>query len=78
MEGCDEVVLNSWKNYSSESKLIGDIVKEYPEITEVLKKYFGQNCLNNTSFKIKTLEIACILFDVDPYRMIQEMEKIQN
>jgi hypothetical protein len=61
-----------------EHKLIGDIVKEYPETTEVMKKYFGEECLKRAGFKIKTLEIACILFDVDPYRMIQEIEKIQN
>jgi hypothetical protein len=68
----------SIKGESIEYKLIGDIVKEYPETTEVLKKYFGEGCLRRAGFKIKTLEIACILFDVDPYRMIQEIEKIQN
>jgi hypothetical protein len=68
----------SIKRESIEYKLIGDIVKEYPEITEVLKKYFGEGCLKRTGFKIKTLEIACILFDVDPYRMLQEIEKVQN
>jgi hypothetical protein len=66
------------KKESLEHKLIGDIVKEYPETTEVLKKYFGEGCLKMAGFKIKTLEIACILFDVDPYRMLQEIEKVQN
>jgi hypothetical protein len=61
-----------------EHKLIDDIVKGYPKTTEVMKKYFGEDCLKRTSFKIKTLEIACILFDVDPYRMLQEIERTQN
>jgi hypothetical protein len=61
-----------------EHKLIGDIVKEYPKTSEVMKKYFGWECLERPSFKIKTLEIACILFSVDQNRLIQEIEKMGN
>jgi hypothetical protein len=68
----------SAKNPPLENKLIGDIVKEYPKTTEVMKEYFGEDCLKRTGFKIKTLEIACILFDVDPYRLIEEIGKTQN
>ena len=78
MEGCDEVVLHSCRNGSLENTLIAHIVKKYPETMEVIIKYFGKDCLKRTGFKIKTLEIACILFDVNPYRLIQEIEKIQN
>jgi hypothetical protein len=78
MRGCHEVGLDSLTNCSFENKLIGEIVKEYPETTEILEKYFGEDCLKRSGFKIKTLEIACILFDIDPCRMIQEIEKIQN
>jgi hypothetical protein len=66
------------KNSLFEYKLIGDIVKEYPETSEVMKKYFGRDCLKRPGFKIKTLEIACILFGVDQNRLIQEFEKIQH
>jgi hypothetical protein len=78
MEGCSEMVRNFYESFLVQNKLIDDIVKEYPETTEIMKKYFGEDCLKRTSFKIKTLEIACILFDVDPDRMIQEIEKVQN
>jgi len=61
-----------------EYKLIGDIVKECPKTSEVMKKYFGWECLQRSSFKIKTLEIACILFGVDQNRLIREIEKIRN
>jgi hypothetical protein len=43
-----------------------------------MKKYFGEDCLKRTGFKIKTLEIACILFGVDPNRLIEEIDKTQN
>ncbi len=68
----------SFEDHSFEKKLIGHIVKEYPETSEVMKKYFGKECLERPSFKIKTLDIACILFGVDQNRLIQEIEKTQN
>lgn len=43
-----------------------------------MKKYFGKDCLEKLSFKIKTLEMACILFGVDQNRLIQEIENIQK
>jgi len=62
--------------YHFEQKLIGDIVKGYPEASRVVRKYFGEDGLERSSFKIKTLETACILFGVDQNRLIQELEKI--
>ena len=61
-----------------EHKLIGDIIKEYPETSEVMKKYFGEECLERPSFKIKTLEAACILFGVNRDCLIHDFEEIRN
>ena len=61
-----------------EHKLIGDIIKEYPETSEVMKKYFGEDCLKRSSFRIKTLEAACILIGMNQDGLIQELEKTQN
>lgn len=66
------------KKDSLEFKLIADIVKEYPETSEIIKKYFGEVCLERSSFKIKTLEIACILFGINQNCLIQDFEEIQN
>ena len=59
-------------------KLVADIGKEYPKASEVVKKYFGEDCLERLSFKIKILEMACILFGVGQNRLIQEIENIQK
>jgi hypothetical protein len=72
------MVLYPYGSFSFENKLIGDIIKEYPEISEVIKKYFGEDCLERSSFKIKTFKIACILFGVDQTLLVQELEKILN
>jgi len=63
---------------SFEHKLIRDIVKECPETSEVMKTYFGEECLERPCFKIKTLEMACILFGVGQKRLLQEFEEIKN
>jgi hypothetical protein len=63
---------------SLENKLIGNIVRENPEVSKVMERYFGGYCLERPSFKIQTLEMACILFGVDQKRLLQEFEKIQH
>jgi hypothetical protein len=63
---------------SFEYKLTGDIVKKYPRMYQIMERYFGQDCLKKPGFKIQTLEIACILFDIDQRRLLQEFEEIQN
>jgi len=68
----------SYKDPSLKNKLIGNILREYPQMSKIMERYFGGHCLQRPGFKIKTLEIACILFGVDQNRLIQEIEKIQN
>jgi hypothetical protein len=65
------------KNFSFEYKLIGEIVKKYPEMSAMMERYFGKDYLKRPSFKIQTLETACILFGVDQKRLFQEFEKIK-
>jgi hypothetical protein len=72
------VVVHSGQNGSLENELIAHIVKKYPETAGVIKEYFGEDCLKRTGFKMKTLEVACILFDVDPCRLIEEINRIQR
>jgi hypothetical protein len=68
----------SFKDPSLENKLIGNILKEYPQMSDIMQKHFGGYCLKRPGFKIQTLEMACILFGVDQKRLFQEFEKTQN
>jgi hypothetical protein len=62
---------------SIENKLIGSILKEYPQMTRIMERYFGGRCLESPGFKIQTLGMVCILFGVDKNRLIQDFEKVQ-
>ena len=68
----------SSKDFSLENKLIGNILKEYPQLARIMERYFGGHCLERPGFKIQTLGMACILFGVEQKRLLQEFEKTQN
>jgi len=68
----------SSKGPSLENKLIENILREYPQMSESMQRHFGGYCLKRPGFKIQTLGMACILSGIDKNRLIQEFEKIQN
>ena len=68
----------SSKPPSLENKLVGNILREYPQVARIMERYFGGYCLERPGFKIQTLGMACILFGVDQKRLLQEFEKIQQ
>jgi Domain of unknown function (DUF1858) len=66
------------KDPSLENKLIGNILREYPQMVKIMERYFGGHCLERPTFKIQTLGMACILFGVDRKRLFKELEDFQN
>jgi len=66
------------KGHSIENKLIGNIVREYPQTTRIMERYFGGHCLKRPGFKIQTLGMACILFGVDQKKLFKELKDLQN
>jgi hypothetical protein len=67
----------SSKDPPLENILIGNILREYPQMSKIMKRYFGGHCLERPGFKIQMLGIAWILSGIDKNRLIQEFEKIR-
>jgi hypothetical protein len=63
---------------SLENKLIGNILREHPQMARIIERYFGGHCLERPGFKIQTLGMACILFGIDRNRLFKELEDFQN
>ena len=61
-----------------ENELIGNILREYPQISRIMERYFGGHSLKRPGFKIQTLGMACILFGVDQKRLLKELEDLRN
>jgi hypothetical protein len=59
----------SAKGHPLENKLIGNLLRQYPQMSKIMQKHFGEYCLRRPSLKIKTLEVAYILFGVDQNRL---------
>jgi hypothetical protein len=61
-----------------ENELVGSILREYSQMSEIMERYFGGQCLERPGFNIQTLGMACILFGVDQKRLLKELEDLQN
>ena len=61
-----------------ENKLIGNLLRQYPQMSGIMQRHFGGHCLKRPGFQIQTLEMACILFGVEQKRLLQEFEEIKN
>jgi hypothetical protein len=68
----------SSKDPSLENKLMGNILRQYPQMAGIMERYFGGDCLERPGFKIQTLGMACILFGIDKKRLLQEFEKTED
>lgn len=63
---------------SLENKLIGNILREYPQMARIMERYFGGHCLERPGFNIQTLGMVCILFGVDQKKLFKELKDLQN
>ena len=68
----------SLEGSSLENKLIGNILREYPQMSEIMRRHFGRHCLKRPSFKIQTIGMVCILFGVDQKGLLGELEEFRN
>jgi len=72
------VVRNQYSDPLLGNKLVGKIVKKFPEMSKIMEGYFGEHCVERPGFKIQTLGMACILFGVDQKRLLKELEGLRN
>ena len=71
-------VRNQYSDPLLGNKLIGKIVKEFPEMSKIMEGYFGGHCVERPGFKVQTLGMACILSGVDQKRLLKELEDLRN
>jgi hypothetical protein len=78
LQRSEEMASFSAKAPPLENKLIGNLLRQYPQMSKIMQRHFGGHCLKRQSFQIQTLEMACILFGVEQKRLLQEFEEIKN
>lgn len=58
--------------FVNESTLIGDVVNEYPETTDLLMA-MGMQCLGCPASQAESVKDACIVHGVDPELMVEAL-----
>jgi hypothetical protein len=74
----EEMTSFSAKAPPLENKLVGTLLRQYPQMSKIIQRHFGGHCLKRPGFQIQTLEMACILFGVEQKRLLQEVEGNKN
>ncbi len=52
---------------------IGDVIKNYPETEEVLKKYFGSGCFTCPGSKMEDIAFGAMMHNMDPEIIVKEL-----
>lgn len=65
------------KKWITKDTLIKEIVEEYPETIEVLTNY-GMHCLSCAAQTNESLELACMMHDLDPAQVVDILNESVN
>jgi hypothetical protein len=78
LQRSEEMTSFSAKTPPLENRLIGTLLRQYPQMSKIVARHFGGHCLKRPGFKIQTFEMACILFGVEQKQVLQEIKRFQN
>lgn len=59
----------------NETRLISEILESHPRGPEVLRRHFGESCLQKRSMRILSLNLACILHGVNIASLLADLER---
>lgn len=56
--------------------LIGDLIREYPQVRDTFQKYFGSGCFECPGQAYESIDLACRMHGVDPDKFITELKQV--
>jgi hypothetical protein len=59
----------------NETRLISEILRLHPRGLEILRKHFGESCLQKRSMRILSLNLACILHGANIAGLLNDLEQ---
>jgi hypothetical protein len=62
-------------NSLNETRLISEILRLHPRGLEILRKHFGESCLQKKRMRILSLNLACLLHGVDIAGLLDDLEQ---
>ncbi|GBE36434.1 hypothetical protein BMS3Bbin07_00581 [bacterium BMS3Bbin07] len=58
--------------------VIGDIIKEMPEATKVIEKYFGNGCFTCPGINVESIAFGATMHNVDPEVVVKEINELED
>jgi hybrid cluster-associated redox disulfide protein len=65
------------KIYTKDS-LIGDVIKENPEATKVIEKYFGNGCFTCPGIRVESIGFGSMMHNVDAGKVVKELNELEG
>ncbi|GMT47986.1 MAG: hypothetical protein IEMM0007_1552 [bacterium] len=58
--------------------VIGDIIRERPEATKVIEKYFGNGCFTCPGINVESIAFGATMHNVDPEVVVKEINELED
>ncbi|MEC4686467.1 MAG: DUF1858 domain-containing protein [Nitrospirota bacterium] len=58
--------------------IIGDIIREMPEATKVIEKYFGNGCFTCPGINVESIAFGATMHNVDPEVVVKEINELED
>ncbi len=58
--------------------IIGNIIKERPEATKVIEKYFGNGCFTCPGINVESIAFGATMHNVDPEVVVKEINELED
>ncbi|MFA5354672.1 MAG: DUF1858 domain-containing protein, partial [Thermodesulfovibrionales bacterium] len=68
--------MEATKSRVTKDTVIGDLIRDNPEATKVIQKYFGNGCFTCPGMKVESISFGAMMHNVDPEKMVQEINEM--
>ncbi len=58
--------------------IIGDIIKEMPEATKIIEKYFGNGCFTCPGINVESIAFGATMHNIDPDVVVKEINELED
>ena len=65
------------KNVNKDT-VIGEIIKERPEATKVIEKYFGNGCFTCPGINVESIAFGAMMHNIDPEKVVKEINELED
>lgn len=62
----------------TKDSIIGDVIKENPEASKVIEKYFGNGCFTCPGIRVESISFGAMMHNLDPEKIVKELNELKS